>query len=96
MLFVCVFGYRVNATKGPAEDRVLTTGLHTVCDIFCRVCDESVGWFYVSWFVDDMVPSLGTEFQRIDLNQEEAFEASQKYKVGKYILEKAKLSKQDL
>ncbi len=38
---------RINVTLGPKEDRLLTTGLHTVCDIFCIGCDENVGWFYV-------------------------------------------------
>lgn len=61
-----LFGHVVNVTKGPKEDRILTTGLHTVCDVFCISCQDNVGWFY-----------------------EEAFEESQKYKEGKFILEKA-------
>eukprot|EP00456_Euglypha_rotunda_P073448 TRINITY_DN668_c0_g1_i3.p1 TRINITY_DN668_c0_g1~~TRINITY_DN668_c0_g1_i3.p1 ORF type:complete len:113 (-),score=5.30 TRINITY_DN668_c0_g1_i3:173-511(-) len=65
-----LFGNVINVTKGPKEDRILTTGLHTVCDIFCVACDDNIGWFY-----------------------EEAFEESQKYKVGKWIIESAKVSK---
>jgi len=66
-----LFGRVINVTLGPKEDRLLTTGLHTVCDIFCTSCDENVGWFY-----------------------EQAFEASQKYKEKKYIIEKEKVIKE--
>eukprot|EP00759_Apiculatamorpha_spiralis_P011436 PhF_6_TR18878/c8_g1_i1/m.27481 len=58
----------LNVTPGPLEDRTLMTGLHTVCDIFCTVCDTLLGWKY-----------------------EHAHEPSQKYKEGKYILEKQKI-----
>ncbi len=47
-----LFGNVINVTLGPKEDRVLTTGLHTVADIFCLGCDESVGWFYVRCLID--------------------------------------------
>jgi len=63
----------VNVTVGPKEDRVLTTGLHTVCDIYCLSCQDNIGWFYV-----------------------EAYEPSEKYKVGKFIVEKAKMMKETL
>ena len=51
---------------GPAEDRNMTTGLHTVRDINCDKCSATLGWKY-----------------------DKAFEASQRYKEGKYILERA-------
>ena len=57
-------------TLGPREDRVLITGLHTVCDIHCTTCGNVLGWKY-----------------------EMAFEESQKYKEGKFIIEKAKVLK---
>jgi hypothetical protein len=60
----------VNVTLGPREDRVLMTGLHTVCDIHCSTCESVLGWKY-----------------------EVAFEESQKYKEGKFIIEKAKILK---
>jgi len=66
-----LFGHVINVSLGPKEDRVLTTGLHTVCDIFCVQCEENIGWFY-----------------------EQAFEASQKYKEGKFIIEKEKMTKE--
>ncbi|KAJ1875169.1 hypothetical protein H4R99_002046 [Coemansia sp. RSA 1722] len=37
----------VNQKLGKNEDRLLMTGLHTVCDLHCRVCDAVVGWRYV-------------------------------------------------
>mmetsp|Transcript_9296 Transcript_9296/g.20931 ORF Transcript_9296/g.20931 Transcript_9296/m.20931 type:complete len:224 (-) Transcript_9296:858-1529(-) len=49
----------VNVDTGPTENRLLLTGLHVVCDIYCNACDTRLGWKYV-----------------------EAFEESQKYKVG--------------
>mmetsp|Transcript_34743 Transcript_34743/g.45939 ORF Transcript_34743/g.45939 Transcript_34743/m.45939 type:complete len:114 (-) Transcript_34743:299-640(-) len=65
-----LFDTAINLTYGPLEQRHLITGLHIVCDIYCIVCHNLVGWKY-----------------------EEAFEESQKYKVGKFILEKTKLAK---
>lgn len=44
----------------------MTTGKHTVCDIYCSNCLQIVGWKY-----------------------EKAYELSQKYKEGKFILERA-------
>jgi len=68
-----LFGNVINVTLGPKEDRILTTGLHTVCDIYCIACEDNIGWFY-----------------------EEAFEASQKYKEGKFIIEKEKMTKETI
>jgi hypothetical protein len=58
----------VNVTIGPKEERMLTTGRHAVCDIYCVGCQDNVGWHYV-----------------------EAYEASEKYKEGKFIIENAKM-----
>ena len=63
-----LFDNCVNVSIGPAEDRLLITGLHSVCDIFCKRCKTMVGWTYAK-----------------------AYEASQKYKEGKYIVEKINL-----
>ena len=43
---------RINVSEGPSEERILITGLHTVCDIYCNVCQTVLGWKYVS-----LVPS---------------------------------------
>jgi hypothetical protein len=40
--------FRVNVGCGPAEERVLLTGLHAVADIFCECCKTTLGWKYVS------------------------------------------------
>ncbi|OXB79033.1 UNVERIFIED_CONTAM: hypothetical protein H355_005909 [Colinus virginianus] len=61
---------RVNVGCGPAEERVLLTGLHAVADIYCENCKTTLGWKY-----------------------EHAFESSQKYKEGKYIIELAHMIK---
>ncbi|XP_025775743.1 protein yippee-like 3 [Puma concolor] len=59
-----LFNSVVNVGCGPAEERVLLTGLHAVADIHCENCKTTLGWKY-----------------------EQAFESSQKYKEGKYIIE---------
>jgi len=63
-----LFDNCVNVSIGPAEDRRLITGLHSVCDIFCKRCKTMVGWTYAR-----------------------AYEQSQKYKEGKFIVEKINL-----
>jgi hypothetical protein len=63
-----LFDVCVNVTRGPSEERRLMTGLHTVCDIFCKRCKGMVGWTYLR-----------------------AYESSQKYKEGKFIIEKINL-----
>jgi hypothetical protein len=63
-----LFDNCVNVSVGPAEDRRLITGLHSVCDIFCKRCKTKVGWTYAR-----------------------AYERSQKYKEGKFIIEKINL-----
>ena len=34
---------------GPAEERVLLTGLHAVADIYCESCKTTLGWKYVNF-----------------------------------------------
>eukprot|EP00667_Euglena_gracilis_P021110 EG_transcript_23018 len=65
-----LFANVVNISLGAREDRVLITGLHTVCDILCNCCQTVLGWKY-----------------------EVAYEEGQKYKEGKYIMEKEKIEK---
>ena len=40
--------FSVNIGCGPAEERVLLTGLHAVADIYCEICKTTLGWKYVS------------------------------------------------
>ncbi|XP_062307213.1 protein yippee-like 1 isoform X1 [Osmerus eperlanus] len=65
-----LFNSVVNIGCGPAEERVLLTGLHAVADIYCENCKTTLGWKY-----------------------EHAFESSQKYKEGKFIIELAHMIK---
>ncbi|KAL1915947.1 uncharacterized protein VTP21DRAFT_6335 [Calcarisporiella thermophila] len=67
-----LFNHVENISLGPREDRVLMSGLHSVADISCLVCQTVVGWKYIA-----------------------AFEPSQRYKEGKYIVEKAKITKEN-
>jgi hypothetical protein len=43
-----LFNSVVNVGCGPAEERVLLTGLHAVADIYCECCKTTLGWKYVS------------------------------------------------
>ncbi|KAK1306034.1 hypothetical protein QJS10_CPA10g01408 [Acorus calamus] len=67
-----LFGKVVNVFSGSNEERMMTTGMHTVADIFCVKCGSIVGWKY-----------------------EAAHEKGQKYKEGKFILERFKVSGPD-
>jgi hypothetical protein len=49
-LFHTVYGfilYSVNINLGHLEDRQMSTGLHTVCDVYCKFCLTTIGWKYV-------------------------------------------------
>ncbi|PSN53502.1 Protein yippee-like 2 [Blattella germanica] len=71
-LYIRCTSVMVNVGCGPAEERVLLTGLHAVADIYCECCKTTLGWKY-----------------------EHAFESSQKYKEGKYIIELAHMIKEN-
>ncbi|KAM6465124.1 protein yippee-like 2 isoform 1-T2 [Liasis olivaceus] len=43
-----LFNSVVNVGCGPAEERILLTGLHAVADIYCENCKTTLGWKYVS------------------------------------------------
>ena len=61
-----LFNLAVNVDLGPAKDKVMMTGLHTVKSVMCKSCREVIGWTYVF-----------------------AYEASEKYKEGKFIIERS-------
>ncbi|KAI1309959.1 hypothetical protein EDD11_003939 [Mortierella claussenii] len=58
----------INVYAGEAEDRKMSTGLHTVQDIHCAECSTVVGWKYLV-----------------------AYEHDQRYKEGRFILERTLL-----
>uniref|UniRef100_A0AAX7T8L0 Protein yippee-like n=1 Tax=Astatotilapia calliptera TaxID=8154 RepID=A0AAX7T8L0_ASTCA len=41
-----LFNSVVNVGCGPAEERLLLTGLHAVADIYCENCHTTLGWKY--------------------------------------------------
>jgi len=41
-----LFDRVVNVKSGPKEERLLLSGVHIVCDLFCRGCNSEVGWKY--------------------------------------------------
>eukprot|EP00850_Spirogloea_muscicola_P008403 SM000044S16050 [mRNA] locus=s44:774975:776143:+ [translate_table: standard] len=45
-----LFNNVVNVSLGPKEDRLMTTGLHTVADVYCNCCQRVVGWKYEEAF----------------------------------------------
>jgi hypothetical protein len=76
---------RVNVIEGEPNDRQMTTGNHTVRDIYCCKCGTILGWKYVS-MLSYLVPFFSAH--DLVLWQDKAYEQSQKYKEGKYILER--------
>lgn len=44
---ICDLG-SVNVVEGEPSDREMTTGRHTVRDIYCVKCNKVLGWKYVS------------------------------------------------
>ncbi|KAJ6652630.1 hypothetical protein lerEdw1_011282 [Lerista edwardsae] len=89
---------RVNVGCGPAEQRLLLTGLHSVADIFCESCKTTLGWKYIIWDAEwgclsEMSAATGLMPSNFLICQEQAFETSQKYKEGKYIIEMSHMVK---
>lgn len=88
----------VNVIDGEKEERIMITGLHTVVDIFCVSCGSIVGWKYVRyslklWFLYLYSVVLSPKVIVLKSSvwssiQEAAHEKSQKYKEGKFILER--------
>ena len=66
-----MFNVAVNVDLGPAKDKVMMTGLHTVKSVICKSCRQVIGWTYVF-----------------------AYEQREKYKEGKFIIEKEYMAKQ--
>uniref|UniRef100_A0A7S0WYM1 Yippee domain-containing protein n=1 Tax=Chlamydomonas leiostraca TaxID=1034604 RepID=A0A7S0WYM1_9CHLO len=42
-----LFNSACNTTTGPQEERMMTTGMHIVCDVYCVECMACVGWQYL-------------------------------------------------
>ncbi|XP_022266524.1 protein yippee-like 1 isoform X1 [Canis lupus baileyi] len=82
-----LFNSVVNVGCGPAEERVLLTGLHAVADIYCENCKTTLGWKYIPLRTWTLRNKLALPFP------EHAFESSQKYKEGKFIIELAHMIK---
>jgi len=104
-----LFNSVVNVGCGPAEERVLLTGLHAVADIFCDCCKTTLGpvnmiglTFLILIFI---LCNIGCSFYNLDRKSimlttsgwkyEHAFESSQKYKEGKFIIELAHMIKEN-
>ncbi|CAO2842430.1 unnamed protein product [Amaranthus hypochondriacus] len=43
----------VNITLGPTEERHFTTGLHAFNDVYCRSCQQILGWKYVKAYEEN-------------------------------------------
>lgn len=63
----------INIMTGKDEDRQLMTGIHTVADISCRICQTKIGWKYIK------TPK-----------------ESERYKLGKCVVEKSRVIKENL
>ncbi|KAJ8929830.1 hypothetical protein NQ314_017428 [Rhamnusium bicolor] len=74
---------KVNVGCGPAEERVLLTGLHAVADIYCECCKTTLGWKYVKVNLNLYV------YMNMHLSP------AKKYKEGKFIIELAHMIKEN-
>ncbi|EPY86671.1 protein yippee-like protein [Camelus ferus] len=116
-----LFNSVVNVGCGPAEERVLLTGLHAVADIYCENCKTTLGWKYQMASSSNTcnhplylepqegaplpttsLPCTGcvmtlsetdSVLKPLSFSKEHAFESSQKYKEGKFIIELAHMIK---
>ena len=75
---------------GPTEERELMTGLHSVADIFCSNCNSRLGWKYLEAF-EHRRALASLVFLRWP-RKSACRRLSQKYKEGKFIVEKAKVA----
>jgi len=65
-----VLNCRVNVSVGPQEDRMMTSGRHTVADIYCNCCQQLVGWKYVLFTYTHLLASaFGCQYHVIRLSQ---------------------------
>lgn len=82
----------MNVNVGEKEERMLMTGMHTVVDIFCVGCGSIVGWKYVryciSFLMQLLVPLFDFLMYPFVIFRKAAHEKSQKYKEGKFIIER--------
>ncbi len=81
---------RVNIIEGEPANRSMTTGLHTVRDISCSKCNTILGWKYGTnhfRLASAQIWSL-TLTRPSRMSTDKAFDSSQVYKEGKFILEK--------
>uniref|UniRef100_R7W3G2 Uncharacterized protein n=1 Tax=Aegilops tauschii TaxID=37682 RepID=R7W3G2_AEGTA len=84
-----LFDKVVNVVAGESEDdRMMTTGLHTVRDIFCVACGAILGWKYVCNM--NLYPYSSFQCPSL-IGFVSAFEKDQRYKEGKFILERCKI-----
>lgn len=90
-----VMFHSANVTLGEKEERMMITGMHIVADIFCVCCGSNVGWKYVSQISNNLIAWFQIKLsfdllvkQCFMFYQESAYEKSQKYKEGKFILER--------
>lgn len=77
---------------------MLLTGLHVVADIYCKVCESRLGWKYVRGAPAALCasplfgPSAALPLAPAQLA---AYEEEQKYKEGKFILERVMILREE-
>ena len=88
----------VNVDTGPTENRLLLTGLHVVCDIYCNACDTRLGWKYVEAFEESQKYKVGVVCCVFGLDPLGCFDGNcpaHEGQEGKFILEKAMMIKEE-
>eukprot|EP00049_Salpingoeca_infusionum_P005509 m.92992 g.92992 ORF g.92992 m.92992 type:complete len:114 (-) comp12993_c0_seq1:554-895(-) len=54
-----LFAEVVNVDLGPAQDKMLMTGLHSVCDVHCKKCHIYLGWKYIMAYEQEQKYKIG-------------------------------------
>ncbi len=47
-----LFNKVINVKSGPREEKLLLSGLHVTCDLYCKGCHSIIGWRYEQAYED--------------------------------------------
>eukprot|EP00045_Choanoeca_perplexa_P001547 m.20242 g.20242 ORF g.20242 m.20242 type:complete len:114 (+) comp11019_c0_seq2:392-733(+) len=69
-----LFNEVVNIDVGPAQQKMLITGLHSICDVHCSVCRVYLGWKYEMAYAQEQRYKIGKVIlEKEHLNKDSAW-----------------------
>eukprot|EP00053_Salpingoeca_punica_P007385 m.67598 g.67598 ORF g.67598 m.67598 type:complete len:114 (-) comp14124_c0_seq1:545-886(-) len=54
-----LFNTVVNIDSGPAQDKMLMTGMHSIADVHCTTCHTYLGWRYLHAYEQEQAYKVG-------------------------------------